>query len=217
MSGEQEQSGASKGKRAQELDKVQYSESQSYNHGQGFETRFEFSSGVKERRCFLNVEGTSEKLTFTVSISAVRNDPSPIILFSGTILDEDNLISIRLLDRSRSLDFYLDPKPKSKSAARYRAEGMYLSFHFNGRYAKIIESSKLVMRRVESYTLQILDAWLKYRNYFTQTPNIGDEGDAAEEHQPRAMVGQNEVDFGGIKVKYTGCLASAAWLRLFRV
>ncbi|KAL8736089.1 MAG: hypothetical protein Q9181_002564 [Wetmoreana brouardii] len=64
------------------------------------------------------------------------------VLFRCHIPDEENLVSIRLFDRSRSLDIHLDPKPRAKSAARYRTEGERWSFHFSGRYDEQVEQSK---------------------------------------------------------------------------
>ncbi|KAI4196790.1 MAG: hypothetical protein LQ350_006360, partial [Teloschistes chrysophthalmus] len=54
-------------------------------------------------------------------------------------------------------------------------------------------------------------AWFHYRNYYTSTPNVGNEGSQSDA-SPRA--GEHICDFGdGITARYTGFLAFAAFMK----
>jgi hypothetical protein len=155
-------------------------------------------------------------LTLSLVVSAVINDPSPATLIRFTIPDDNNFVSILLFDQSRSMDVHLDPKPKTKMATKARAEGDYWVIYFGGHTEPELRLAKAMLRRVEQTTLGMPDAWFKYRNYFTKTPNTGDEADESQQSgQPSVRVGENTVDLGhGHSIRFTGALASFEWLSL---
>lgn len=201
------------------LSKVEYCRSKDYKHGAGYSTEFQEVKTDKERKCFLVLEGNVEELSFTITVSSFDKDPDPKVLLHYQVPDEDNPFTIRLFNQSRSMDIRLDPKPRDKSAARYRAEGDYWSLHFLDDPEWCIKVRKGMLRRVEYMTLQMPDAWFRYRNYFTSTPNTGnedaDDADGSQISQQSTILGQKLVDFGGgITVWFTGCLASPEWYAL---
>ena len=198
------------------MDKVKRCSSKEYNNGQGYKTEFEYSEDEEDKRCILTAEGGHAGLRLALLIASQAQDPSPRVLFRFNIPDEKNLVSIRLFDQSRSMDIHLDPKPKSKFAAKARAEADYWSISFSAGDERDIRNTKRMLRRVENVTLGMPDAWFKYRNYFTRTPNIGDEAnDSQQSSQPSIRVGENLVNLGGgHNIRFTGCLASFEWLSL---
>lgn len=101
-------------------------------------------------------------------------------------------------------------------ATKARAEGDCWTIYFSGRTEPDLRLAKAMLRRVEQTTLGMPDAWFKYRNYFTKTPNIGDEADESQQSgEPSVRVGENVVDLGhGHSITFTGALASFEWLSL---
>lgn len=195
--------------------KVERCGSKAYKSGEGYNTEFEYSEAEQNKRCLLTARGNHEGLTLSLALQTVHKGPSPQVLVRSNFPDEANLITIRLFDQSRSMDIRLEPKPKSKFASKARAEGDYWSTTFAAHNVAAIENAKKMLRRVENVTLEMPDAWFKYRNYFTRTPNIGDEADDSQEEQPSVAVGRNRVELGGgHSITFTGCLASLEWLKL---
>ena len=199
-----------------EVVKVERCGSKEYKGGQGYNGVFEYSDNEKEKRCTLVGEGNHEGLTLTLELAAKLKDPSPTILARFNIPDQANLISIRLFDQSLSMDVHLDRKPKTKFATKARAEGDYWAIYFRAHTDPELYNAKRMLRRVENVTLGMPDAWFKYRNYFTRTPNVGDEANESQQSsQASAVAGENLVNIGGgYTVRFTNFLATQEWLSL---
>lgn len=197
--------------------KFEYCGRKDYDHGKGLKTAFVFSVEEMHRRCILTAEAPfhGDELTLSLEIDAFKMDPSPRRIWECKIPNEENLVSIRLLDHGPSLEVHLDPKPRNKSAARYQDEGEIVVFRLRTHRDVAVQNAKNMLRRVENLTLEMPDDWFRYRNYFTTTPNMGDEADEEQSDEPPTTVGQHTLDFGGgVQLRLTGHLASARFLAL---
>ncbi|KAL8659302.1 MAG: hypothetical protein Q9202_007184 [Teloschistes flavicans] len=200
-----------------EVGKFEYCRRRDYDHGKGLKTAFVFSVEEMHRRCILTAEAPfhGDELTLSIEIEEFKMDPSPTRIWDSKIPNEENLVSIRLLDHGPSLEVHLDPKPRNKSAARYQDEGQIFVFRLRTHRDVAVQNAKNMLRRVENLTLDMPDDWFRYRNYFTTTPNMGDEADEEQSDEPPITVGQHTVDFGGgVQLRLTGHLASAEFLAL---
>lgn len=123
-----------------------------------------------------------------VEVEGGRESPDPIIHFRVTIPDKDVLFSVRLFDQSRRMELHLNPKKGGKSASNHAEYSGYWCFCFRGDVDKdstMLAQAKRMMRLIERLTLGMPAAWFQYRNYYTSTPNIGNEGSQSDA-PPRA-------------------------------
>lgn len=199
-----------------EVSKAEFSDSIAHQERQPYQRAFEYSEYQRESRCALFAEGNHEALKLTLMLARGSNDPSPEIVAHFSIPREGYLYSIRLFDQSRSMDVHVEPKPKTKFAAKARAEARYWSIAFRAHDETELYNTKRMLRRLENLTLEMPDEWFTYRNYFTRTPNVGDEADETQQSgQPSVEVGRNRVELaGGHSITFTGALASFEWLSL---
>ncbi|KAL8826995.1 MAG: hypothetical protein Q9191_003456 [Dirinaria sp. TL-2023a] len=175
-----------------EVSKAELSDSRAHQEGKPYQSAFEYSEDKKNSRCVLLAEGNHEALTLTLVAVRERNDPNPRIVADFSIPREGFVYSIRLFDQSRSMDVHVESKPKTRFAAKARAESRYWKIAFRAHDETELYNTKRMLRRVENLTLEMPDEWFNYRNYFTRTPNVGNEADEEQQSsQASVEVGRN--------------------------
>ena len=181
----------------------------------GYKTIFEYSAAEPAKTALLVAEGGVSKLTLRVQINAVRLDPSPTILKTFEITEDDNLYTIRLFDHKWSMDIHVDPRKSGRGRAK--PVGDYWAIHLRLHHEAAIKAAKTMLRRVENAALEMPDKWFKYRNFFTkpsQAASAPETSDTPHSSQGSATQGAYEEEMaGGYRVRWTGALATPMFLR----
>ena len=181
----------------------------------GYQTLFEYSAAEPEKTALLQAEGDIRKLTLSVQVNAVRQDPSPAILNKFEITEDTNLYTIRLFDYKWSMDIHVDPRKVGRGHAKL--PGDYWAIHLRVHNGEAIKAAKRMLRRVESVALEMPDKWFKYRNFFTKpsaSASVPDTSETPHSSQGSATEGAFEKELpGGYKVRWTGALATPMFLR----
>ena len=126
----------------------------------GYKVLFEYSD-KSSQRCTLVAAGNIEGLTLRLELGVQHKDPSPIVLHTFNITNDENLYTVRLFDYRMSMDVHVDPR----RGARGRAKpiGDFWAIYFRGHAEQEIKNAKAMMRRVENITLEMPDKWFKVR------------------------------------------------------
>ncbi|KAG7005801.1 hypothetical protein G7Y79_00017g041830 [Physcia stellaris] len=186
-----------------EVAKVQRCSSSEYNGGEGYKVLFEYSDKSLQR-CTLVAAGNIEGLTLRLELGAKHKDPSPIVLYTFNITNDENIYTIRLFDYRMSMDLHVDPR----RGARGRAKpiGDFWVIYFRGHVEQEIKNAKAMLRRVESITLEMPDKWFKCAT------SAADETPESSQTSATEAAYSEELP-GGYNVRWTATLASPLFLR----
>ncbi|KAL8973190.1 MAG: hypothetical protein Q9197_002453 [Variospora fuerteventurae] len=193
-----------------EVKKVQRCASTSYDGGRGLETQFEYSpvAPYTQQRCFLVGDGNLEGLTLLLKINAVYQDPNPPVLHRFFIPTDDALVSLRLFDKGMLMEIHVDPD----RVGRRKPVGDYWAITFRAHSKQEHKNARAMMRRIESLTREMPDAFFKYRNFFTKVGLAADGKTRSPPREPTEGFYQHELS-SGHKMIFTGAFATAPFLR----
>ncbi|MCJ1460652.1 hypothetical protein MMC28_011034 [Mycoblastus sanguinarius] len=180
-----------------------------YSRNRAVPPVFAYDAAKPSNRCILKCKGNVQRLEMEISWSKKHQDPEPEVILHIVIPQDEDLFDLRFFESTRSLELRWTSKSHPFTGDEHVESESPVWFVYFRTEGKLLDKTKVMIKRLQNVMSEMPDAWFTYRNFFALRPT-SDKEDLDPETAPTTL--DQEIS-GGHTWKSTGFLASLEFQR----